>query len=86
MPAIKLAKRCTLDPLIDAVCLQVSTPGEVVYVITRLLLSQYAEASFVIRSRALADLEATKLEWYRMMLAGYEDSKYLANGPVFPCL
>ena len=55
--------------------------GELSYVITRILKGLY-EPSYFNYNRALGVLEAAKHEFYRRIVAPYEDRKMEENGDV----
>ena len=56
--------------------------GHVVYVIYKILKRLYGDGRFETRSDALKILESAKLEYYRRVMAPYEDSKIEENGDV----
>jgi len=56
--------------------------GWVVYVIYRILKEVYGEGNFEVKSNALKVLESAKLEYYRRIMAPYEDKKIKENGDV----
>jgi len=56
--------------------------GLVVYTIFRLLVALYAKGPFTIKAEALKVLEAVKLEYYRRVLAPYEDEKIKEEGDI----
>ena len=65
--------------------------GEFVYILYQLMLWQGSfgggkdlPANFELGSRVLADVESAKLEYYRRILAPYEDKKIKENGDVIP--
>jgi len=55
--------------------------GELNYVITRLLKESYPSKYFSL-NRAIGVLECCKLEFYRRVVAPYEDTKIKENGDV----
>lgn len=57
-------------------------PGEVNYVITRILLA-WGPKRYTDMEAVLGRLEAIKLEFYRKLVAPYEDKKALENGDVY---
>jgi hypothetical protein len=59
------------------------TPGELNYLITKLLLNYAQPLSYQKINDALGALEGAKLEFYRRVAAGYEDQKIQENGDVF---
>ncbi len=56
--------------------------GDVVYCVYWLLKQLYGDGNFDLKSDALRVLEAAKLEYYRRILAPYEDAKIRENGDV----
>jgi len=56
--------------------------GVVVYVIYKILQVVYGEGRFEEKSNALKVLESAKLEYYRRILAPYEDKKIGEHGDV----
>ena len=61
------------------------TPGELNYCITK-LLDRYLQAkglSYQHINDCLGALEGAKLEFYRRIVAPYEDTKIQANGDVY---
>lgn len=61
------------------------TPGELAYVITT-LCNQYVEnkgLGYATLSTIVGVLESTKLEFYRRVIASYEDAKKDQNGDAF---
>lgn len=56
--------------------------GDVVYVIYKILKSLYSDGRFEERVNALKVLESAKLEYYRRIVAPYEDQKIEDNGDV----
>jgi len=85
MPYIKQDIRKILDPRIAALFSVMSThPGELNYIITRLL---HAHASLVGLNYAqlnelMGVLECVKQEFYRTVVAPYENLKANDNGPI----
>jgi hypothetical protein len=80
MPYINQDER----PWIDAGSLQPSTAGQLTYqltkVITTYLRSDYKYADL---AEVIAALENCKLEFYRRVVAPYEDAKCEENGDVY---
>lgn len=71
---------------IDSGRMQPRTVGELTYVMTRVAL-RYVEdhgTSFTVFAAVLAALDATAREFYRRMVAPYEDIKIEENGDVYP--
>lgn len=57
--------------------------GELNYAITKLLLGYCEESSYARYNEALGVLSAVTQEFYRRVIAPYEDQKILENGDVF---
>ena len=71
----------TLIRLIDK---DYHAPGNLTYVLTKLLLGFLGEQyTFADIAETLGALEATKLELYRRTVAPYENEKIKQNGDVF---
>lgn len=62
-------------------------PGDLTYLLTETCLDYLrhlgAEPCFADYADILGALEATKLEFYRRLVAGYEDQKRAQNGDVY---
>jgi len=87
MPYIKKENRPELDKLIDPIieCLK-NTPveeqdGKLNYIMTRILKGVYP-ARYFHYNRALGVLSAIQQEFYRRVVAPYEDKKKEENGDV----
>jgi len=80
MPYIYQLRREYLDVYpIDA-----ETPGELNYVITKLLIDYVGgEVSYQSINDVVGALEGAKLEFYRRVASPYEDKKILENGDVY---
>jgi hypothetical protein len=69
-----------------------SNAGELTYLITENILDYLAQRrketgiinKFEEYNSVLGSLEATKMEFYRRMVAPYEDKKIRENGDVYP--
>lgn len=98
MPYIQQKSRKIIDEKIEPILKYfnqagdiVSYDGEMNYVITRLLLSFYGgkgelghgNRGYQAYNRAMGVLECAKQEFYRRMIAPYENQKNLDNGDVF---
>ena len=57
--------------------------GEVNYTISRILNAFYNRSSYSIMERAIGALECCKLEFYREVVAPYEEKKKELNGKVY---
>jgi hypothetical protein len=86
MPYIKEEKRKlylqSLTDLASKLQGQNTESGDVVYCVYWLLKQLYGDGNFDVRSDALKVLEAAKLEYYRRIMAPYEDGKIRENGDV----
>lgn len=62
------------------------TKGELNYVLTKIVLEYVAEhgTSYAVLSDARAALNDASSEFYRRMMAPYEDQKIIDNGDVYP--
>lgn len=89
MPYIRPERRIELDAVLGPIKYHISNnpkPGELNYIITSLVQSYYA-----VWSRGYADfndilgiLECAKFEFYRKVIAPYEEKKCRENGDVYP--
>lgn len=88
MPYIKPEDRAPLDPLIDQLCAALpdeTLAGSLNYVVSRLcagLLDGHTNYARI--NELVGALECIKLELYRRVAAGYEDTKITQNGDVYP--
>ncbi len=88
MPYIEPADRASLDPVIDATLRAVAsrgvTPGELNYIITRIVTAWIGDANnYLDYNAAVGVVECVKLELYRRRVAPYEDVKMEKNGEVY---
>ncbi len=86
MPYIKEERRKlylqSLTDLASELRGQNTESGDVVYCVYWLLKQLYGDGNFDVKSDALKVLEAAKLEYYRRVMAPYEDAKIRENGDV----
>lgn len=87
MPYIKQERRNVLDSYIDNLSNELQemefNEGDLNYVITRLILDQWAaNQSYATGNRLIGVLECAKQEFYRMQLGPYELTKRRENGKV----
>lgn len=84
MPYIDAERRETFDDAVDDIAAEVESPGELNYIITRLLLRvlQESEANYGVYNAFLGVLTAVQLELYRRWIAVYEDEKIIENGDI----
>ena len=84
MPYIIRERREVLQPIVDQ--LAPRGPGELNYIITRIIHNYIINATEVAHYADLAEgvaaLECAKLELYRIVVARYEDLARQKNGPV----
>lgn len=84
MPYIKTEKRIKLQPIVNKFTEDLTDPGELNYLITKLALTylhQHGE-SYQTFNDIIGVLEASKLELFRRKVALYEDGKIFENGDV----
>lgn len=82
MPYIQQSKRVRFDPGLEALPIP-SNPGELNYLITRILHAYIGTAPhYADYNAVIGVLECAKLELYRRRVAPYEDSAILKNGDV----
>jgi len=84
MPYIKKERRGCFDPLIAPIAEELSTEGELNYVITMLVLHYINKKgiSYHTYNAAIGVLECAKQELYRRWVATYEDRKIEENGDI----
>lgn len=85
MPYIKKDLRLTLDKPVIELILKISTPGELNYVITK-LVTEYLKnesESYLVYNEIIGCLECAKQEFYRRAIVPYEEKKRKENGDVF---
>jgi hypothetical protein len=83
MPYIKSVDRKILDSGYGT--LLVKTPGELNYMITKQILMYLPDyPSYDEYNTVVGVLECVKQEYYRRMVAPYEDIKKEQNGDVYP--
>lgn len=80
MPYIKQEDRLRLQTFFD----DASTPGELNYLFTWLITAYLHEGTSYQRINDIVGaLEGAKLEFYRRVVAPYEDKKIVENGDVY---
>ncbi len=87
MPYIKKENRAKIDVVVTQLVDAVESPGEINYAITRFLHSLVAivrqrNFGYALLNALIGVLECAKLEFYRMVVAPYENKKRMENGPV----
>jgi hypothetical protein len=89
MPYIKESLRQLVDKEIEDIAemVHVMPPqergGVLNYVFTRLLVEAFGKLGYYDTSQAVATLECCKLEWYRRVMAPYEDEAMKRNQVVY---
>ena len=83
MPYIKPEARTCFDDEINEIVRVLEEPGELCYVVYKLLNDLTKEdKNFKKMSRLISEVECAKLEFYRRIVAPYEDSKIKENGDI----
>ncbi|EFI32968.1 hypothetical protein Dthio_PD0282 [Desulfonatronospira thiodismutans ASO3-1] len=84
MPYIPEKRRQVFDPLLEELSREVHTQGELNYCIYKLsrLIAQRMGDSYDNLSMCSSAMEHAKLEWYRKVLAPYEDEKIREHGDI----
>lgn len=87
MPYIKKSLRKLLDES-SLNRIAPKTPGELTYVLSKVLTSYVAQrpavnGAFATFAELMGALECAKAEYYRRVVAPYEDQKCLENGDVY---
>ena len=86
MPYIKQERRVkyedALDDLMAVFVTNGAQPGDLNYIITRILSRSYPKLNYVQINEVVGILECAKLEYYRVFAAPYEDEKKALNGSV----
>ena len=85
MPYIDPVLREPIKSHLEAALSSILSIGDLTYAITYLLhrwVMAEPRLSFIRLSAVLAALECSKLEFYRTVMAPYEDQKRAENGPV----
>ena len=84
----KLAYMDALAEIQDAFASAEAGDGDLNYVLTQVavawLMYHNPPYGYTMRSRVLAAFEGAKMEYYRRVMAPYEDRKREDNGDVFP--
>ena len=92
MPYIKRSDRevigIRLDGLLNEIrgdAMSAWSPGDINYVITRIIVTWTAKqgSDYVAYNAAIGILECAKFELYRQVIAGYESGKKYDNGDVY---
>ncbi len=84
----KLVYTDALAEIQDAFASVGAGDGDLNYMLTQVAIAwmMYHKPpyNYSLRGRVLLAFEAAKLEYYRRVMAPYEDAKIVANGDVFP--
>ena len=84
MPYITPDRRAVFDQALHELALEVQNQGELNYCIYKLsrLITHRMGKSYSNLSMCSSAMEHAKLEWYRKVLAPYEDEKIRENGDI----
>lgn len=85
MPYVQQERRKELDSEIEALVkkLKEMALGDVVYALYRITKDVYGNTkNYYTKVQGITALESTKLEYYRRILASYEDEKSKENGDI----
>jgi hypothetical protein len=83
MPYIKQEYRPELNDKINDLTMVIINPGELCYVIYKILNDLTKENKcFETMSSLISEVECAKLEFYRRIVSPYEDEKIKENGDV----
>ena len=85
MPYVKQIYRDAFNPDLEKLCRNIQSTGDLTYCIYKLmkmLLEKHGKSSFVNMATLLSEVECAKLEFYRRIMAPYEDEKIKENGDV----
>ena len=87
MPYIPVMRRGKIDLIAGELSEEARSDGELNYAITSLLIEHFASTdgiySYSTFERIVGLLECVKLEFYRRLIAPFEDGKKEENGDVF---
>lgn len=85
MPYIKREARGTLDEHLRPLACQISTPGELNYAICHMArqLAHYMGNNYAAHNTVMGAIDCASREYYRRVIAPYEDTKITENGDVF---
>ncbi len=88
MPYIQQDLRDQLDPVLRPLLEKLATlpvekqDGALNYTITKLLKGVYTTENYYTLNRSMGTLSSVQTEWYRRVVAPYEDRKIVENGDV----
>ena len=85
MPYITQSRRRELAPILNPILdiIQACSKGDINYIITRIVAKKYAKHVYEERSEGASVLQDAHDEYYRRVVAPYEDIKREENGDVF---
>lgn len=84
MPYITKEQRKNIDLLLNPLLNYLSGDGEINYAITKIISCCYkSENGYQAVNRGIGTLESVKQEYYRRIVAPYEDIKKKENGDVY---
>lgn len=85
MPYIKPEDRQRLDQLFEGLGYAINGPGELAYVLTEIIITYLYERprNFTVLNEIIGVLSNVKTEFYRRVVAPYEDQKIQEHGDVF---
>jgi hypothetical protein len=76
-------EQADLDRVIKKLTVRNLSAGDLNYIITKLLDAQMPTISYTKSNELIGVLECVKLEFYRKLVAPYEDKKEVENGKVY---
>lgn len=85
MPYIGVLRRYELDKKLEKILDEELNNGELNYVISRIIKSRLEKVNvnYNICNEIMGVLECAKLEFYRKVVAGYEEVKIAENGKLY---
>ena len=87
MPYIEKERRKAIEEAAVALASTIQGPGELNFAITRTLIHLFigkGGITYAVARGIIGDLECVKQEFYRRVVAPYEDKKKRENGDVYP--
>lgn len=85
MPYIKPYQRDILEPFVDELAQRCSTSGDftyVIYALAKTMVKYQHGRDYDYLSKIIGCMECAKTEFYRRIVAPYEDQKIKENGDV----
>lgn len=82
MPAIDYDRRDKFNKLIELLDARIDEPGDLAYVVARLLSSK-PRHKWLVMKQWQASVESASREYERKVIVPYEEQKYFENGEVF---